>query len=185
MTRAELRKLTLERDGYLCQYCLGPASTVDHVVPLARDGDWQEKNLVAACWPCNQRKDDLSLEVFLLRDAKAFLLRGEGVGHVYARVMHALHGEAAILPRVFRVLIRDGHRCQFCLYPADGASLRVRSKRNPADADYLATCQPCREKKQKKAADVFVENHYGWLMSRRGEWEPKSQILARVQIWPE
>ena len=36
---------------------------VDHVVPGSTGGDWlSEENLVTACWPCNVRKADLTLE---------------------------------------------------------------------------------------------------------------------------
>lgn len=39
------------------------SSTVDHVVPGAAGGEWlAETNLVTACWPCNARKADLTLE---------------------------------------------------------------------------------------------------------------------------
>lgn len=39
------------------------SSTVDHVVPGAAGGEWHaESNLVTACWPCNARKADLTLE---------------------------------------------------------------------------------------------------------------------------
>lgn len=39
------------------------SSTVDHVVPGAAGGQWlAESNLVTACWPCNARKADLTLE---------------------------------------------------------------------------------------------------------------------------
>jgi 5-methylcytosine-specific restriction endonuclease McrA len=39
------------------------SSTVDHVVPGAAGGEWlAETNLVTACWPCNARKGDLTLE---------------------------------------------------------------------------------------------------------------------------
>lgn len=39
------------------------SSIVDHVVPGALGGAWREKsNLVTACWPCNARKGDLTLE---------------------------------------------------------------------------------------------------------------------------
>ena len=52
-TRAVLR-----RDDYECCFCGERATTRDHVVPTARGGrnDW--KNVVAACKPCNNRKDD-------------------------------------------------------------------------------------------------------------------------------
>lgn len=39
------------------------SSTVDHMVPVRAGGDWRaESNLMTACWPCNARKRDLTLE---------------------------------------------------------------------------------------------------------------------------
>lgn len=36
---------------------------VDHVVPGSREGSWLDReNLVTACWPCNVRKADFTLE---------------------------------------------------------------------------------------------------------------------------
>ncbi len=36
---------------------------IDHVVPGSLGGDWFSlENLVTACWPCNSRKADLTLE---------------------------------------------------------------------------------------------------------------------------
>lgn len=36
---------------------------VDHVVPGSAGGDWLDKaNMVTACWPCNGRKADFTLE---------------------------------------------------------------------------------------------------------------------------
>jgi 5-methylcytosine-specific restriction endonuclease McrA len=38
-------------------------AVVDHVIPGALGGGWlEESNLVTACWPCNARKGDLTLE---------------------------------------------------------------------------------------------------------------------------
>jgi len=39
-----------------CVYCGAPATTVDHVVPLARGGHEAEYNLVPACGTCNFSK---------------------------------------------------------------------------------------------------------------------------------
>jgi HNH endonuclease len=39
------------------------SAVVDHVVPGALGGAWlEESNLATACWPCNVRKGDLTLE---------------------------------------------------------------------------------------------------------------------------
>jgi 5-methylcytosine-specific restriction endonuclease McrA len=46
----------LRRDGHECQYCGEHATTVDHVLPKSRGGKTHYRNLVAACWSCNQRK---------------------------------------------------------------------------------------------------------------------------------
>jgi len=48
----------LARDHRRCGYCLGPATTVDHIVPRSRGGRNSWANTVAACDGCNQRKGD-------------------------------------------------------------------------------------------------------------------------------
>lgn len=48
-----------------CDYCGGPANTVDHVVAVARGGTSDRANLVPACWPCNRSKGALTREKFL------------------------------------------------------------------------------------------------------------------------
>jgi 5-methylcytosine-specific restriction endonuclease McrA len=50
------RRATLEAAGYRCQMvagCTARATTVDHVVPLARGGTHDLRNLRAACWSHN------------------------------------------------------------------------------------------------------------------------------------
>lgn len=47
----------LRIQGGLCAYCgTAPATTRDHVKPLARGGRDHISNIVGACWPCNSRK---------------------------------------------------------------------------------------------------------------------------------
>lgn len=48
----------LRRDGRVCGYCGGPASTVDHILPRSRGGRNTWLNTVAACGACNCRKGD-------------------------------------------------------------------------------------------------------------------------------
>lgn len=49
-----LRQQTLERDGYVCQYCGAPAHQADHVVPRGKGGPDALPNLVACCRDCNK-----------------------------------------------------------------------------------------------------------------------------------
>lgn len=42
---------------------LSRSAVIDHVVPGSAGGDWTDlENLVTACWPCNARKADFTLE---------------------------------------------------------------------------------------------------------------------------
>jgi len=52
------RRAVFARDGSRCQYCAGPAESIDHVVPRSRGGEHIWENVVAACRPCNTRKRD-------------------------------------------------------------------------------------------------------------------------------
>lgn len=50
------RYSVLRRDGHTCQYCMAPATTLDHVVPRSKGGESLWTNLVAACQACNSKK---------------------------------------------------------------------------------------------------------------------------------
>ena len=70
-TRAkEKREKIFERDNSTCQYCGNPAETLDHIIPLRLLTDVvtrvanSDANIVAACFPCNNHKDRLTLEEF-------------------------------------------------------------------------------------------------------------------------
>ena len=52
------RGALMRRDNYLCAYCGRKAETIDHVVPRSRGGLHRWDNVVAACRPCNARKED-------------------------------------------------------------------------------------------------------------------------------
>ena len=52
------RRSVFARDEHRCQYCGGPAESIDHVVPRSRGGEHAWENVVAACRPCNVRKRD-------------------------------------------------------------------------------------------------------------------------------
>ncbi|HUR18027.1 MAG TPA: HNH endonuclease [Acidimicrobiales bacterium] len=58
-TRVALnRRAVFARDGHSCQYCGGAAENIDHVVPRSKGGLHTWENVVAACRPCNTRKED-------------------------------------------------------------------------------------------------------------------------------
>jgi len=65
------RRAVFVRDGHRCQYCNGPAENIDHVVPRSRGGDHSWENVVAACRPCNTRKEDRMLDESGLRLLRA------------------------------------------------------------------------------------------------------------------
>lgn len=52
------RRSIFARDRHRCQYCAGPAESIDHVIPRARGGQHTWDNVVAACRSCNVRKRD-------------------------------------------------------------------------------------------------------------------------------
>lgn len=64
-TGKRLRFEVFKRDGFACQYCGAQPPdvllVVDHVVPVAKDGDNSPDNLITACEPCNQGKSDRPL----------------------------------------------------------------------------------------------------------------------------
>jgi 5-methylcytosine-specific restriction endonuclease McrA len=58
-TRVALnRRAVFARDGHRCQYCGAAAENIDHVIPRSRGGQHTWENVVAACRPCNSRKQD-------------------------------------------------------------------------------------------------------------------------------
>jgi len=50
------RRSVFARDDHRCQYCGGPAESIDHVVPRSRGGEHVWENVVAACARCNHTK---------------------------------------------------------------------------------------------------------------------------------
>ncbi|XP_073288279.1 uncharacterized protein [Primulina huaijiensis] len=57
------RKNILSRDNFMCQYCDSAENlTIDHVLPIARGGEWTWENLVTACAKCNSKKGQKTLE---------------------------------------------------------------------------------------------------------------------------
>lgn len=53
------RKNVLKRDNFKCMYCGSTNGlTIDHIVPKSKGGKTTWENLVTACNPCNNKKDN-------------------------------------------------------------------------------------------------------------------------------
>lgn len=50
------RRAVFGRDENRCQYCAGPAESIDHVLPKSRGGAHTWDNVVACCRRCNVHK---------------------------------------------------------------------------------------------------------------------------------
>jgi hypothetical protein len=73
-----------------CAYCTAPATTVDHVRPLARGGWEHENNLVPACAACNFSKNVRLLTEWGRADRVAYGVKhSPKVAAEYARLMSA------------------------------------------------------------------------------------------------
>lgn len=71
MSESRVRQRVHERWGSVlrrdpCAYCGAPSNDVDHIVPLARDGEWGASNLIGACKSCNSSKQARPLLAFLI-----------------------------------------------------------------------------------------------------------------------
>ncbi len=55
------RRAVFARDENRCLYCGDTAENIDHVIPRSRGGQHVWENVVAACRPCNSRKEDRSV----------------------------------------------------------------------------------------------------------------------------
>lgn len=59
-----IRRMYLGRCGYCGEMLARDAITIDHIVPIARDGSDFTDNLMPACELCNERKGSSTLEEF-------------------------------------------------------------------------------------------------------------------------
>lgn len=59
------RKRILKHYNHKCVYCGSDATHVDHVVPVSRDGSYDDDNLVAACKNCNLAKGSKTVDEWL------------------------------------------------------------------------------------------------------------------------
>lgn len=60
----ETRMAVFTRDNFTCQYCgaAGVPLECDHILPVSRGGSDDLSNLTTACAPCNQSKNNKTVE---------------------------------------------------------------------------------------------------------------------------
>lgn len=96
------RRAVFARDDNSCQYCGQAAENIDHVIPRSRGGQHVWENVVAACRPCNSRKEDRSVhEAGLVLRRRPTAPREltwiiVAVGHVHPQWEPYLQGGAAL-----------------------------------------------------------------------------------------
>lgn len=68
----EVREYLLEKWGRQCAYCDADhvPLTVDHIHPKSLGGSDRVSNLTLSCFPCNQKKSNQDVRVFLAHDPK-------------------------------------------------------------------------------------------------------------------
>jgi hypothetical protein len=64
--KPEDRQFLMDKFAGLCAYCGNLASTLDHVLAVKLGGRSVRENLLPACQSCNSRKNDRTLENFIL-----------------------------------------------------------------------------------------------------------------------
>lgn len=61
-----IREMVFKRDGYRCINCGSQHDlTMEHLVPLSRNGSNHSKNLATLCAPCNFLKADMTWDEFV------------------------------------------------------------------------------------------------------------------------
>jgi 5-methylcytosine-specific restriction endonuclease McrA len=77
----EKRLSILDRDSYKCSYCLKEISRdefhLDHIYPLSKGGFNYRTNLLSSCKSCNVKKNNKSVDDFLLNNYRNGLLLQE------------------------------------------------------------------------------------------------------------
>ncbi len=83
------RRAVFGRDDNRCQYCAGPAESIDHVLPRSRGGQHTWDNVVACCRRCNVRKGNrLPAEAGLVLAKRPQAPRAHG--WIYASAGHVV-----------------------------------------------------------------------------------------------
>jgi hypothetical protein len=79
-----------QRDGWICAWCQGPGSTLDHVIPICWGGQTTPENCVIACRSCNHSRNNALPSTFV---------RWTGLRPSHPVIRYILAHESALLAR--------------------------------------------------------------------------------------
>jgi hypothetical protein len=159
----------------LCAYCrhfmrgsAGRTPTLDHVIPLSKGGADSRDNVVAACEPCNVRKDSMDGDTFhallALERHAAPVAVGLAFSALIALRVHRVWKSEKAAERAARAtaqLLDYGHKLRFAdpihpdqdctgdMPPKSGVRLAIEAAqdnpRNFAKGGQVIPCQPYEE----------------------------------------
>ena len=191
----QLRAYVLHHAGNRCAYCdrYDTRLEVEHVVPRSRGGTNRPDNLTASCVPCNQRKGNIPVELFLADDPGRLtrIMRG--------RTLTNLRG-AAHLNIVMPTVLRELGSLGLPVEQTDAArtswnrlNLNI-PKSHVADAAVLGNCLSLRElpetaltissrPRNGRRFRAQVDAH-GTVRSKRWPDYARLNAYERASIWP-
>jgi hypothetical protein len=94
----KIYRMVRRRDGYVCAWCHGPGSTLEHVLPISWGGRTTLDNCVIACRACNHSRNNALPSQFIA---------WTGFQPTHPVILHILSDEASALRRARNSL---GHR---------------------------------------------------------------------------
>lgn len=96
-TDIENRLSILKRENYKCFYCMKMISkesfTLDHIIPTEKNGNNTYKNVVAACFECNSRKQNREVVDFVRLLYREDLLSYEEYKKCLSRISEVKSGK--------------------------------------------------------------------------------------------
>jgi HNH endonuclease len=170
----------MKRDKGICQYCGGPAGSVDHIVPWSYRHNNSMSNLVAACMRCNLAAHDMVFPTFAAK--REFILTARKVVPIHlagATPIGEVVGPLALPPRRARPV-------------GPHISTRYRAPLPKATADVLEKmqCPVCDEFFMgEEAFDQHQVDDEGFTglcrMGRNGIWRRECDTDATMSFcWP-
>lgn len=180
-TGKKLRFEVFERDSFSCRYCgAQPPDAVlvlDHVLPVAADGETTADNLVTACEPCNQGKSSRLLGQFPPPpDADVLYLRTQQEIAELRRYHASVEAKESQVARVIASLQGVWIRTSGADWmPSESLLNQALLKYQPASVDIAI-----RETAARVGGDFFTERgawvRYFWAVARNAEAESKPEM---------